>query len=275
MKQMSILIAMFCSLIICDKSYAQNNYDLGQKTPGLTPELFAPGVVSTDEHRETEVLFLPDMSELSFTRSGGEYQKPTWIVMQYKNNQWIEKSIPEADINAYQEQFSPPVSHIQNIEPFKDIPIRGYTTSAKGTHYFYVLDLKDGSGHLSYSRLVDGKYETPHKMSKAINQGKYIAHPYIAPDESYIMWDAEKEGENTPDIYISFRNQDGTWTNAINMGDTINTAACEQRPKVSPDGKYLFFWRGDKKVKKDGTSYWEGNPYWMDAKVIETLRPTR
>ncbi|QUI63983.1 hypothetical protein GSF04_16430 [Pseudoalteromonas sp. A22] len=275
MKQMSILIAMFCSLIICDKSYAQNNYGLGQKPPGLTPELFAPGVVSTGEHRETEVLFLPDMSELSFTRSGGEYQKPTWIVMQYKNNQWIEKSIPEADKKAYQEQFSPPVSHIQNIEPFKDIPIRGYTTSAKGTHYFYVLDLKDGSGHLSYSRLVDGKYETPHKMSKAINQGKYIAHPYIAPDESYIMWDAEKEGENTPDIYISFRNQDGTWTNAINMGDAINTAAYEQRPKVSPDGKYLFFWRGDKKVRKDGSSYWEGNPYWMDAKVIETLRPTR
>ncbi|MBD0781205.1 hypothetical protein FX995_05625 [Pseudoalteromonas flavipulchra] len=215
------------------------------------------------------------MSELSFTRSGGEYQKPTWIVMQYKNNQWIEKSIPEADKKAYQEQFSPPVSHIQNIEPFKDIPIRGYTTSAKGTHYFYVLDLKDGSGYLSYSRLVDGKYEKPHKMSKAINQGKYIAHPYIAPDESYIMWDAEKEGENTPDIYISFRNQDGTWTNAINMGDAINTAAYEQRPKVSPDGKYLFFWRGDKKVRKDGSSYWEGNPYWMDAKVIETLRPTR
>ncbi|WP_232003145.1 hypothetical protein [Pseudoalteromonas piscicida] len=257
MKQMSIAIALFCSLIICDKGYTQNNYGLGQKPPGLIPELFAPGVVSTDEHSETEVLFLPDMSELSFTRSGGEYQKPTWIVMQYKNNQWIEKSIPEADMRAYQEQFSPPVSHIQNIEPFKDIPIRGYTTSAKGTHYFYVLDLKDGSGYLSYSRLVDGKYETPHKMSKAINQGKYIAHPYIAPDESYIMWDAEKEGENTPDIYISFRNQDGTWTNAINMGGSINTAAYEQRPKVSPDGKYLFFWRGDNKVRKDGTSYWK------------------
>ncbi|WP_339143290.1 hypothetical protein [Pseudoalteromonas galatheae] len=275
MKQMSILIALFCSLIICDKSYGQNKYDLGQKPPGLTPELFAPGVVSTDEHRETEVLFLPDMSELSFTRAGGEYQKPTWIVMQFKHNQWIEKSIPEADRKAYQDKFSPPVSNIQNIESFKDIPIRGYTTSAKGTHYFYVLDLKDGSGHLSYSRLVDSKYETPHKMSKAINQGKYIAHPYIAPDESYIMWDAEQEGENTPDIYISFRNQDGTWTNAINMGDTINTAAYEQRPKVSPDGKYLFFWRGDKKVRKDGTSYWEGNPYWMDANIIETLRPTR
>ena len=94
---------------------------------------------------------------------------------------------------------------------------------------FTKLDFKDGSGHLSYSRLVDGKYEPPKKMSDAVNRGKYIAHPYIAPDESYLMWDAEKMDENTPDIYISFRQEDGSWSEAINMGDTINTAAYEQR----------------------------------------------
>jgi len=41
---------------------------------------------------------------------------------------------------------------------------------------------------------------------------------------------------------------------------------------VTPDGKYLFFWRGDKKVREDGSSYWLGNPHWMDAQVIENLR---
>ena len=30
---------------------------LGQNPPSLTPELFAPGIVSTNEHLETEVLF--------------------------------------------------------------------------------------------------------------------------------------------------------------------------------------------------------------------------
>ena len=151
----------------------------------------------------------------------------------------------------------------------------GYSVSAAGTYYFYVLDFKDGSGHLSYSRLIDGKYEIPVKMNAAINSGKYIAHPFIAPDESYLMWDAEKDGESTPDIYISFREKDGTWGEAINMGDKINTPLYEQRPKVTPDGKYLFFWQGDVKVREDGGRYVVGEPYWVDAKIIEELRPAR
>ncbi len=66
-------------------------------------------------------------------------------------------------------------------------------------------------------------------MSTAIKTGKYIAHPFIAPDESYLMWDAEKENEDTP------------------------------------DGKYLFFWRGDVAHREDGSQYIKGNPYWVDA----------
>ena len=277
-------IYLSISLLLCliaksSNSYSQDEFPamenryMGQKPPGLTPELFAPGIVSTDEHLETEVLFLPDMSELSFTRSGGEYKEPTWFVMQYKDNRWLRKPIASADINQYKEKFSPSVSELKKQAPFNEIPIIGYATSAKSTQYFYVLDFKDGSGHMSYSRLVDGKYETPHKMSKAINRGKYIAHPFIAPDESYLMWDAEKEGENTPDIYISFRQKDGSWGDAINMGDKINSPLYEQRPKVTPDGKYLFFWKGDVKTREDGSRYVVGDPYWVDAKIIENLRP--
>jgi len=255
-----------------DKGVLKERY-LGQKPPGLTPEVFAPGIVSTKEHLETEVLFLPDLTELSFTRSGGTYKEPTLFVMQYKKNRWSRKSIPSTDIDQYKERFSPNVSEIKSFEPFKDIPIVGFTISSKGTFYFYVLDFKDGSGHMSYSRLIDGKYEEPQKLNKAINRGKYIAHPFIAPDESYLMWDAEKEGENTPDIYISFRKKDGSWGEAINMGDKINSALYEQRPKVTPDGKYLFFWKGDVKVREDGSRYVIGSPYWVDAQIIENLRP--
>jgi len=35
----------------------------------------------------------------------------------------------------------------------------------------------------------------------------------------------------------------------------------------------LFFWRGDVKVREDGSRYVIGSPYWVDAKIIETLRP--
>ncbi|TMP25597.1 hypothetical protein CWB99_20720 [Pseudoalteromonas rubra] len=246
---------------------------LGQPSPGLTPRAFAPGVIATDTHLETEVLFLPDMTELTFTRSGGEYGQSTRLAMQYKNDTWHWKSIPAGKTNAYQSRFSPPVSEIKKFAPFKDIPVIGYTRSAADTIYFYVLNFDDGSGHLSYSRKINGRYETPVKMSNTVNKGKYIAHPFIAPDESYLMWDAEKDGENTPDIFISFRQPDGSWGEAINMGDKINTPLYEQRPKVTPDGKYLFFWRGDVKTEQDGSRYVVGSPYWVDAHIIEQLRP--
>ena len=226
----------------------ENRY-LSQKPPDLTPEVFAPGVVSTEESLETEVLFLPDMTELSFNRSSGINGEPeTLIVMEYNGQNWNKKPVAQSDADKYRERFSPRYKELNSQEPFRNIPIRGGTMSANGTYYFYVLDLSDGSGYMGYSRLINGKYETPQKMSSAINRGKYIAHPFIAPDESYLMWDAEKENENRPDVYISFRKKDGSWGTAINMGDQINTPVYEQRAKVTPDGKYFTFWRGYFKI---------------------------
>tara|TARA_R110001632_G_scaffold156572_1_gene274960 strand:+ start:56 stop:913 length:858 start_codon:yes stop_codon:yes gene_type:complete len=251
----------------------ENRY-FGEKLPGLIPELFAPGIVSTEEYLETVVTFLPDMKELSFTRSGGKYKEPTLFVMQNINNKWSRKFVLPTDEKKYEEQFNPALSEMKRHEAFKDIPITGFTKSAKGTYYFYFIDFADsGSGHMSYSHLINGKYETPKKMSKAINTGKYIAHPFIAPDESYLLWDAEIEGKSTPDVYISFRAEDGSWGTAINMGDQINTPLYEQRARVTPDGKYLFFWKGDVKLREDGSRYVIGSPYWVDAQIIETLRP--
>mgnify|MGYP006981761462 CR=1 FL=1 len=204
------LLLLIC-VISFNTVFAQENPYVGLNPPGLTPELFAPGMVATEEHLETVVTFLPDMKEFSFTRSGGHYKEPTLFVMQHNNNQWSKKSILPTDAIKYEEYFMPSLSEIRSLEPFKDIPIIGFSISSNRTLYFYVLDFNDGSGHMSYSRLINGNYEKPQKMSKAINTGKYIAHPFIAPDESYLLWDAEKEGENTPDIYINFRQKDGSW----------------------------------------------------------------
>jgi hypothetical protein len=241
---------------------AKDRY-LGQKPPSSTPQLFAPNLVSTQEHVESLYAFSPDMQEFYFNRVGGAYKKTTLFVMRYQNNRWSKATNLSTDIKKYRERFKPGASKIKTLAPFKDLPIVGFTASANDTYYVYFLK-KDGSGHMSYSRLVNGKYEQPKKMNKHINSGKWIAHPFVAPDESYLMWDAEKNGANTPDIYISFKQKDGSWGPALSLGDKINTPAYEQRPKVTPDGKYLFFWRGDKKTRKDGSTYWVGNPHWVD-----------
>ena len=86
---------------------------------------------------------------------------------------------------------------------------------------------------------------------------------------SLIFWDSQRDGGyGDADIYISFRGQDGSWGEAINLGDKINTGGWDAAASVTPDGKYILFHRdvdpeGEKNV----------DIYWVDAKIIEDLRP--
>ena len=137
------------------------------------------------------------------------------------------------------------------------------TVSSKGTYYF---DEATRIGNIRYSRLIDGKREKPKSLNKDIDMGEMKAHPFIAPDESYLIWDDEKEGgQGDNDLYISFREKDDSWGAAINLGDKINTEFAEAYGSISPDGKYFFFHRsfgGD-----------TGDIFWVDAQIIENLRP--
>ena len=145
---------------------------LGQKPPGLIPELFAPDIIRT-EHREAEAAFTPDLKEFYFRRRGGEYKNNTLVVIQYKNKQWTESLVPpragEPFIsldnkilylgNKYRERTNTGWSTVKSLDaPFKDIPIMRLTVSAKGTYYF---DEATEIGTIRYSRLIDGTREKP------------------------------------------------------------------------------------------------------------------
>jgi len=93
---------------------------------------------------------------------------------------------------------------------------------------------------------------------------------FIAPDESFLIvscWDRpENIGSRQGHLYISFRNNEGSWTEPVNMGSEINSHAYEFRPYVTPDGKYFFFTSNRDKLGN-------GNVYWVDARVIEGYKP--
>lgn len=147
--------------------------------------------------------------------------------------------------------------------PMDTIPIMRLTASSNGTLVFDEFT-RDGNGVLRYSRLVNGKREAPKPLSAAINTGKWNAHPFIALDESYIIWDGEREdGYGDSDMYISFKQSDGSWGPAINFGDEINTDGEDGGGYVTPDGKYLSYCPRCKP------------PYdrmWVDAQIIADLR---
>jgi hypothetical protein len=159
-------------------------------------------------------------------------------------------------------------SEVKNLgTPFDNLPIMRLTASSKETYFFDEFK-SDFTGDIRYSRLVDGKYEEPKLLGKNINSGKSF-HPFIAPDESYLIFDGKREdGHDDSDLYISYRQQDGSWGDAINMGDKINTRAWEALANVTPDGKYLFF---NRNVGSD--NYENVDIFWVDAQIIEILRP--
>ena len=264
----------------------ENRY-FGEKPPGLIPVEFAPDIVSPEGLFEGGRLS-PDRKSYYFTRKNGKYKERTFFVIRYENGSWGNESETELKWprfskggdtlyrgNKFRDRTDTGWSEYKSLgAPFTDMHIMGISFSDDGTSYFDQFERPDTVGAISYSRLIDGKYEPRQSMGKHINTGTWIAHPHIAPDESYLLWDVVREdGYGGSDLYISFRQKDGSWVPAINMGDKINTELSESSGRVTPDGKYLFFSRGEWEVREDGSTNWAAKSYWVDAQVIENLRP--
>ncbi|MEL6559599.1 MAG: hypothetical protein AAFQ94_15515 [Bacteroidota bacterium] len=269
-----------------DSQLIETSY-LGQKPPGLTPEVFAPGMVSTDNW-EIDGVFTPDFKEFYFIREVGETEEEKamkFMVYQFRDNEWqdsiISARVGQPTISPdgktmhlgrkYKERMANGEwSELKNLNPLLDsIPIMQLSSSMNGTYVFDAM----GDGVLRYSRIIDGNREEPVQFGEQINSGVANAHPFIAPDESYMLWDGRKDGGyGNADIYVSFRQKDGSWGKAINLGDQVNSPASENGARVTPDGKYLFFNRNVGKVNPTD-KYDDVNMFWVDARVIQNLKP--
>ncbi len=262
----------------------EKNHYLKQKPPGLTPEPFAPGLVTTGGW-ENGGAFSPDMKEFYFLRQVGETNKKQEFVM-YKNegNTWKETVISSRKGQPFvspdgktmhlgrrymERKENGDWSEVKKLEsPFDSLPIMRLTASSKKTYFFDEFK-RDFTGDIRYSRLIDGKYEKPKLLNKMINTGKSF-HPFIAPDESYIIFDSKREGGyGDSDIYISFRQKNDSWGNPINLGEKVNTKAWEASASVTPDGKYLFFNRN-----MGSNKYENVDIFWVSAELINKLKPT-
>jgi Tol biopolymer transport system component len=268
---------------------------LGQKPPGINPEVFAPGIVSTTQG-EFNAAFSPDGKEFYFSMnepSGRETMK----FMTRKDNQWTPpQAVPfvspqndcdplfsfdgqrlyfistrpkkekagSSDWNIwYVERMDADWSKPINIGPPVNSDVDEYYVSLTkdGTIYFSSNRAGGlGSFDIYRSRFVDGHYAKPENLGASINT-KYLEHdPFIAPDESYILFTSvdRPEGFGTGDLYISSRRKDGTWTKSKNMGKAFNTCGYDFCPIVTPDGKYFFFTR-------------RGDIYWVSVEAIQKL----
>lgn len=282
-----LMPALMAAISISSASYGEDKTPvlkgpyMGQQPVGMVAKPFAPGIVSNSGW-DGEGVFMPGMTEFYFTTDEGKDRTRTAIGYKLENNIWKKfTTFPrnQGEITfspdgkrmhmakVYKDRTSDGWSDIKRLGPMfdrKDWGIMRLTASAKGT---YVFDDYKSNDLIRISSIKDGIRQPPKVMSATINTGKWTAHPFIAPDESYLIWDSEREdGIGDNDLYISFRQKDGSWGPAINMGDKINTPRADYYATVTPDGKYILFNR--ETAEKNNTDV-----YWISAKIIETLRP--
>lgn len=291
--QISIFILSISTCFGQDRG--QSNFDfpplegpyMGQKPPGTIAEPFAPGIISTAGW-ELEGVFAPGMNEFYFTLDRSEYSstsdkfQPTVIGFRQENGVWRKYTefrrrgeivfSPDGQrmhmAEGYKDRIADGWSERQSLGPMfdrEDWGIMRLSASSNGT---YVFDDYKSNDAIRISKVKNGIRQEPIKMGSVVNSGKMTAHPFIAPDESYLIWDSEREdGYGDSDLYISFKQEDGTWGPAINMGDKVNSDKWDAFATVTPDGKYILFNRG---VDSENQNT---DIYWVDAKIIEELRP--
>jgi hypothetical protein len=271
---------------------------LGQMPPGSTPELFAPGIVSTEKN-ELNLAVSPDGSEIFFTEwSDG---KNTLFFIRKVAGEWAGRSVAEfsgesSDVDPYfsadgrRLYFSSmrPTSNTdstsdsnlwfvektaaggwgppQLLQKVNDPASDEYYTSqsSDGELYFSIFASHGSTGDVYRSPQIDGTPSVPELLPPPISTDANEHDPLIAPDGSYLVFTSNRPGGfGRGDLYIAFRDGAGWWSEPLNMGPTINTAGYEFCPMLSPDGKYLFFTRNDAG---------QGDIYWVDSAVIEALR---
>ncbi len=299
MNKMKYLAFALCLLICAAQTYGQRSDPkyLNELPPGITPKVFASGKVSTENEFEFGAVFSNDRSEFYY---GVEINgKAETRMMKFENGNWSQPvKILFHEVYSYNDPFlnpdnkklffisdrsltgtgskkdydiwylerkagrwSEPKNAGRNINSDKNEYYISFTKTGK---MYFSSNSQDNEGKNNYdiysSELKNGEFQPSVNVGPGINTSAYEADVFVAPDESYIVFAANRPGGlGSGDLYISFHKQDGTWTPSKSLGNTINTETDDFCPYVSPDSKYLFYAS-------------RGDVYWVSTDVFMKLR---
>jgi hypothetical protein len=257
------------------------NY-LNEKEPGDIPLVFARGTVSVEGKNTHRCTFSPDGHMLIFSR----YPDRKSFIMRYENGKWSNPA--EAFFQGKETSFNTEgnrlfyysgdgdIYYIQKKVKTWGAPVNVASINTSETEYypsitsdgtlFFSRNSNWSEGRIMYASFVNEVYTDPVDIGLPVNNGG-ASHAFVSPDKSYMLFNSPREGSHTKlDIWISFRNEDGSWSEPKNPGVVINSDAdailC---PTVSPDGKYLFF-------TKLNFSSNTGNVYWVSTEFINKMK---
>jgi Tol biopolymer transport system component len=246
---------------------------LGQKEPGLKPEIFAPNIVSTGM-AEINSVFSPGYKEFYYSIRMPSGQLVI-MVTKYDGAQWSEPKV--ASFSGEYSDADPFITHDGNwlyfisqrpvdstkiakndwdiwrtrkdgdkwSEPERlDNEINSeadetYPSLTKDSKLYFSSG-RDGKNNkdIFYAEGTEDGFNNPVRLNDIINS-HWEGDIFISPEEDYMIF-ASYGRDAGSGLYITFK-QDGKWSLPQRMSEEINVTGREFCPIVSPDGKYLFF----------------------------------
>lgn len=253
---------------------------LGQLTPGTTPLVFAPGIVSTGLYTR-DIAMSPDGKEIYFCIS--DATTTSILVTQLVNNHWTEPVIAPFSGKGFFD-FEPHISpdgkkffflsgrppqgkepkpgwFYQKIWVMKKIdngwsepqmleePVSSeneefFPSVTKEEVLYFTRSPRNGKPMIYRSAFKNGSYGKPEILPFKIPETGMLYNAFITPDEDFLITCAQgiDSTNNDPDYYVSFRSVDGKWSQLIKFGPEINLPGDNASSAfVTRDGKYIFF----------------------------------
>ena len=274
---------------------------MGQADPGTIPKMFAPNFISTEESEfgsvfsadKTEFYYGVDVNGKAETRysklTDNRWSDPEVILSHERygyNDPFLSPRedrlyvISERAMDGLGDLKDHDIWYVERVKEGWSEPINaGPNINSSGNEY-YISFTSDGTMYFSsnvnapagrkmsdydiyYSKSKDDEFQKAVSLGDSINTQHYEADVFVDPGETYLVFCAIRpDGLGRGDLYISFKNTDGSWTKSINMGAPVNTEHHELCPFVTQDGKYLFY-TSDQDI------------YWVSTKIFENYKPKK
>jgi OmpA-OmpF porin, OOP family len=242
------------------------NYPIIADIPKL--QLLASGLVIealdknvNSEYSELNPLLSPDGKTLYFSRKnhpgniGGEKDKEDiWFSELDSTGQWQLAKNMGRRFNNNEPNF---INSIQSVTPDGRTAVM-----LLGNKY---LDNGKMQAGVSISSNVGGTWSKPVALTITNDYNFHLkANYFLTNNRKTLIMSVEREdSRGDRDLYVSFMQEDSVWTEPLNLGDVINTAAEESAPFLAADDKTLYF-------SSNGFSGYGGNDIYASKRLDDT-----
>lgn len=93
-----------------------------------------------------------------------------------------------------------------------------------------------------YSSETFGMWSKPRPLPTPVNSADWESQPSVSADGRWLFFVSTRPGgKGGMDIWVCEQLAPGIWSEAVNLGDSINTSGHEKAPFIHPDNQTLYF----------------------------------